>query len=122
MTTEFCGYPTVLNDPFSLCAQYVSAIQKAADYTLGRGLKQGMGRRKSIPCRWRMALLPALILIGPYRQRHGKEVCKHSIALVLYAIEHPEKPKERKPDLTLRKVHSEGERKSWRELSKELYG
>jgi hypothetical protein len=48
--------------------------------------------------------------------------CKHCVVLALYSINHPEEPKERKLDLTLRKVRSERERKSWKEIAEELYG
>jgi len=41
-----------------------------------------------------------------------RAICKHALALALYAIDHPEEPTERKPDLSLRKRRS----------TEELYG
>jgi hypothetical protein len=57
-----------------------------------------------------------------YRGSKQGVPCKHSLALALYALQHPDEPGERTPDLSLRKVRSEGEKKSWRELAEELYG
>jgi hypothetical protein len=41
---------------------------------------------------------------------------------VLYAIEHPEKPKERKPDVKLARVRTEAEWEQVRREIEELYG
>jgi len=52
--------------------------------------------------------------------RHA--ICKHALALALYAIEYNEEPKERKPDLRLTRVRSEAEREQVRREIEELYG
>ena len=60
-----------------------------------------------------------------FRHRHGHEVCKHALALALYAINHPEEypsEGERKPDLRLTRVRSEAEREQVRLEVRELYG
>jgi uncharacterized Zn finger protein len=38
-----------------------------------------------------------------------KAICKHALSLALYAIDHPDDPIERKPDLSLRKRRSTAE-------------
>lgn len=55
-----------------------------------------------------------------YAFRHT--ICKHSLALALYAIQHPEEPQERKPDLRLARVRTEAEREQVRRDIEELYG
>jgi uncharacterized Zn finger protein len=49
-----------------------------------------------------------------------KTICKHALALALYAIDHPEDPTERKPDLSLRKMRSEAEREHVRREIEEM--
>ena len=57
---------------------------------------------------------------------HRKAICKHMVALALYAIQNPQEKIQQKPlgrlGLKLARVRSETEKKGWRELSEELYG
>jgi hypothetical protein len=57
-----------------------------------------------------------------YRQT----ICKHSLALALYDINHPEEPQARKPAPRLAKVKSEDELRrdtaQWRRYAEDLYG
>jgi uncharacterized Zn finger protein len=49
-----------------------------------------------------------------------RALCKHALALCLYAIEHPEEGEEKKPDLRLRKMRSEAEREHVRREIEEM--